>query len=109
MGMDGVEIVMAGEDAFDIKIEDSEAEKLLTAGQLIDLVMSKVAITNTDICLTHRSFNLVRGFLMRRCGLQRKQVRPETTLDASIPLTARYPRLQQLSTELAITSEPQLV
>jgi len=30
MGLDGVRIVMAVEEAFDIRIENSEAEKLLT-------------------------------------------------------------------------------
>jgi hypothetical protein len=108
MGMDAVEIVMAVEDAFDIQIEDSEAEKLLTPGQLIDLVMSKVATTNTDICLTHRSFNLLRRFLVRQCGLARKQVKPETTLRAAIPRTQRRLQLQQLSAELAMHSHPEL-
>ena len=42
MGMDGVEIVMAVEDAFDIRIEDSEAEKITTPAHLIEIVQAKV-------------------------------------------------------------------
>jgi acyl carrier protein len=43
MGLDAVEIVMAVEDAFGIQIEDSEAEKILTPAQLVELVMGKVS------------------------------------------------------------------
>jgi acyl carrier protein len=109
MGMDGVEIVMAVEEAFDIQIENSEAETLLTPGQLIDIVMSKVTTASTDVCLTHRSFNLVRRFFVGQCGLQRMAVRPDTSLRVAIPRAHRLPRLQQLSAELAIGSQPELV
>jgi len=109
MGLDAVEIVMAVEDVFDIQIEDAEAEKVLTPAQLIDLVMGKVATATTDVCLTHRSFNLLRGFFVRRCAFERKQVRPEMELSTAFPPTERKARLQLLSTELSIESLPQLV
>ena len=109
MGMDGVEIVMAVEDVFEIQIEDSEAEKILTPRQLIDLVMSKVETTSTDICLTHRSFNLLRQFFVHRCAMSRKQFTPDISLRIAFPRPERRARLQQLSVELAIESPPQLV
>ncbi len=34
MGLDGVEIVMAVEDAFDIQIEDKDAEKCFTSPKI---------------------------------------------------------------------------
>jgi acyl carrier protein len=42
MGLDGVEIVSEVEDAFGITIQDAEAAKTVTPGQLIDLVLTKV-------------------------------------------------------------------
>jgi acyl carrier protein len=36
MGLDGVEIIMKAEEAFDITIEDADAEKMLTPGDLIN-------------------------------------------------------------------------
>lgn len=78
MGMDSVEIVIAVEEAFGIQIEDSEAEKLLTPQQLIDVVMSKVASARSEICLTHRSFNLLRASFMRHCALKRRDITPES-------------------------------
>jgi hypothetical protein len=102
MGLDGVEIVMAVEQDFGIQIEDSEAEQILTPGQLIDLVMSKVATTTTDICLTHRSFNLLRQFFVRRYAFSRNQLKPDTSLQTTLPRTRRLAQLQELSTELAM-------
>jgi acyl carrier protein len=109
MGLDGVEIVMAVEDAFDITIENSEAEKCPTPGQLIELAMSKVATTTTQICLTHRSFNLLRGFLVSRYSLGRKTIRPDTLLSTAFPTERRFAGLQQLSADLAIQPCPPLV
>ena len=109
MGLDAVEIVIAVEEAFDIQIEDSEVERIFTPGELTDLVISKVATTNTDICLTHRSFNLLRWFLVHRCGFPRKQVRLQTSLPTVFPPGERQSRLQQLSAELAIPPLPALV
>ncbi len=38
-----VELLMALEDNFDVKIPDEEAEKIGNVGQAVDLVMSKLA------------------------------------------------------------------
>jgi hypothetical protein len=64
MGLDGVEIVMSVDDSFAIELENSEAGKIVTPGQLIDLVMSKVALATSASCLTQRSFHSVRRFLI---------------------------------------------
>jgi acyl carrier protein len=109
MGMDGVEIVMAVEEAFDIRIEDSEAETLLTPGQLIDHVMSKLAITTTDVCLSQRAFYLLRKFFVSRRGFKRSEVRPDTPLYPVFPLPNRRALLGKLLDELGIKSFPKLV
>ena len=102
MGLDGVEIVMAVEDAFDIRIEDSEAEKLLTPGQLIDLTMSKVRVVSPGVCLTHRSFNLLRRFLLGQCALARNDIAPRAELKELFPRNQRPTVIAQFGTALAI-------
>jgi acyl carrier protein len=42
MGLEGVEIVMAVEERFDIVIADAEAELLVTPRDIIDCVMRKL-------------------------------------------------------------------
>jgi acyl carrier protein len=100
---------MEVEESFDVRIEDTEAEKILTPRQLIDLVMSKVETTTTDVCLTHRSFNLLRGFFLRRSHLQRRQIKPDTSLHETILRVERRQLLQQLATDLAIPTPVGLV
>jgi acyl carrier protein len=42
MGLDTVELVMAFEKAFGIRIEDADAEKMRTPGDVTDYVLSKL-------------------------------------------------------------------
>ncbi len=108
MGMDGVEIVMAVEDAFDIRIENSEAEKLLTPFQLIELVQAKVANVETEICLSHRAFNLVRRYILQRFNLPRSEITPSTPLGTIVPKKERKLFLRDLSAELTTFKPPVL-
>lgn len=108
MGLDAVEIVMAVEEAFDVEILDSEAEKIRTPGQLVDLVLGKTATATSNVCLTHRAFNLVRSTLIRRCSLDRREIRPSTLLGDALPRRDRRARLKELTLDLALTGSPEL-
>lgn len=107
--MDAVEIVMAVEEAFDIRIEDAEAAKVLTPRQLIDLVLSKVAVTTTETCLTHRAFNLLRKSFQTTCGIPRAAIAPSTMLGALLPGPSRRALLGRVINDLGITDNPALV
>jgi hypothetical protein len=89
MGMDSVEIVMEVEEAFGIQIEDPEAEAVLTPGQLIDLVVSKLSITSSDECLTQRAFHLVRKFFISKWQTPRASIRPTVSLKTLVPRPKR--------------------
>jgi acyl carrier protein len=102
MGLDGVEMVMAIEEAFDIQIEDSEAEKLVTPRMVIDCVLSKVAVANSTACLTQRAFNLFRKALLRDGGLKRSDITPGARLSLLIPKTHRTGWIQKFMPEMGI-------
>jgi acyl carrier protein len=108
MGLDAVEIIMAVEDAFDISIENSEAEKILTPRQLIDLVQSKVSVANSKACLTQRAFNLLRKSLLRHGGWKRADIAPATNLSVLILRAQRRALMEQVTTELGIKKPPAL-
>jgi acyl carrier protein len=109
MGLDAVEIVMAVEEAFDIRIEDAEAGKLLTPRQLIDLVQSKVSVITASVCLTQRAFNLLRKSLLRHGGWKRSEITPATNLAALIGRDQRTSLLGKISAEMGIKNPPKLV
>lgn len=109
MGLDGVEIVMKVEETFDITIADKEAEKCLTPGQLIDLVMNKVGRTDHAACLTQRAFHRLRASLMERLGLKRNQIRPETRLAELFPRPVRKQQLTQILGDIGVNKDIELV
>lgn len=109
MGLDGVEIVMAVEDAFDIRIEDSEAAKMLTPRLVIDFVQSKVSSATASVCLTQRAFNLLRKLLLRQVSRQRSEITPTAQLAIIIPRDQRRSLMAKLISELGIKKPPDFV
>ncbi len=109
MGLEGVEIVIEVEQTFDIVIADSEAEKIATPGQLIELVLSKVGRTDHAACLTQRAFHHLRASLMRQLGCRRNQIKPETLLEDLFPRSNRKPKIRQILTDLGVQKEIELV
>jgi acyl carrier protein len=109
MGLDGVEIVIKVEDAFSITIEDDEAGKIATPGQLIDLVLSKVGRTVDEACLTKLAFHRVRAALMRRMGVSRNKIRPDILLGSLFPRSTRREDVRQISGEIGLRKEIEFV
>lgn len=109
MGLDGVELVMAVEDAFSISINDADAAKLLTPRLLTDYVLSKVTTTSATVCLTQRAFNLLRRSLLRHGGWKRSEITPDTRLPVLFPKKLRRDVIQKVITDLEIKRPPEFV
>jgi acyl carrier protein len=109
MGLDAVEIVVMVEEAFDIAIENAEAEKLLTPRDVIEYVMRKVGRTDRAQCLTQRAFHRVREALMRNAGFVRSQIRPEVPTRILFPVARRRELLCKTLNDIGITATPELV
>lgn len=109
MGLDGVELVMAVEEAFDIQIEDAAAAKLLTPRLLTDYVLSQVTTATATVCLTQRAFNLLRKSLIHKCGFKRSQIAPEVSLPRLLPKPQRRKIIRQVMAELSIKKSPEFV
>jgi hypothetical protein len=56
MGLDGVELVVSIEEAFNIELTDAEAQEIRTAQQLCDLVARKVNAIDPKLCHTQQAF-----------------------------------------------------
>lgn len=82
MGLDGVELIMAFEEEFDIKISDEEASKLFTPRKAAELVAKKlnVPIINHEQHLFHKKFNVFRRFLMHEFGIERQEIKPNALM-----------------------------
>jgi len=80
VGLEGVELVMATEQEFGISITDEEAEKVFTPGMLIDLVCTKVRMSDKKTCASQSAFYRLRRALMERLELKRDALHPSTKL-----------------------------
>ena len=84
MGLDGVELVLATEEEFQIAISDEEAVKCETPGMLADLVYSKLRKSKNEICPSMHGFYVVRKKMMDYFSLPREKIRPDSKLDELI-------------------------
>jgi len=101
MGLDGVELLIAVEEKFGISITDEEAQRLITVGQLYNLIVSK--LPTSDTCGSMIVFNrLRRGF--QAVGISRGEISPETLLAPLLPLGRR----RRLWTHLSSVSQLKL-
>ena len=80
MGLDGVELVMALEEAFGIAIPNSRVADCRTPGMMADVIWSMVGQTDDDACRSQQAFYLLRRALMRHTKLTRGQITLDTRL-----------------------------
>jgi acyl carrier protein len=104
MGLDTVELVMQVEEAFDITIDDRDAEKIMIVGQLYQYVLTRVGGEKTPGCLSASTFYRFRRVLGSLLDVERGRVRLSTSIDELIPLNGRrhiWPELEN-ALELAL-------
>jgi acyl carrier protein len=108
MGLEGVEIVMEVEDAFDITLLDSEAEKVRTPRDLIELVMGKVGRADVAVCLTQRAFHRLRRAFMTELNVKRAGFSLDLPMQQLLPLDTRRLVLARISGQLGVAKPPDL-
>src|SRR5581483_10940704 len=89
MGLDGVELVFAVEDAFRIHVADEEASCVRTVGDLHDLVIRKISGQESQRCLTSAAFYLSRRGIVDVLRMKRSEVRPSTPLEVILQRRGR--------------------
>ena len=77
MGLDGVELVMALEEAFGLELTSDEVVKAMTPRLIGDAIFSKLQSTNQKTCQSQRAFYILRKTFMRKFGLRRAEVTPD--------------------------------
>jgi hypothetical protein len=85
VGLDSVEFVLATEEAFQIAIPDSDAEKLLTPGDVVDYVLARVGSAADAACLEQRAFYRLRRASMRLFQAERSVINPGARWEAVLP------------------------
>ncbi len=81
MGLDIVELIMAVEDTFEISVEDSSAERIVTVGDLHAFVLSRHSVSVNGTCLTSHTFYRLRSALVESSEACRTEISPRSQLD----------------------------
>jgi acyl carrier protein len=74
MGLDAVELVMRTEDEFGIQISDSDAEKIITVGDLADCVQRSVALKMRQPPKTEEIWLRVQLIVVEELGVKPEKV-----------------------------------
>ena len=109
MGLDGVELVMAFEEAFEIEFVDDSVAKMRMPRDVIEYVWRRVEHADSTVCLTQRAFNLLRTTLVQTTGRSRREIKPAVSLNELIPKAERKRLREQFSTIFQTQGFPEFV
>ena len=87
MGLDTIELVMDVEESFDITIADTDAQDIVTVGDLYELVKSQAKFAPTGSCLSAATFHDVKRAL-NALGIS-ERFGSSTNLEDILPCTNR--------------------
>lgn len=82
MGLEGVELVMAYEDAFGLEIADTDAVNLLTPRDVIEFLAARVPMASESACLEQRAFYLLRSTAMEMTATERRSITRATPVSS---------------------------
>ena len=86
MGLDGVEFVMAVEEAFGLAIPDADAQALITPGHVVQYLEARLDPGNGSLaCLEQRAFHALRRAGMAVLHRPRAAFRPDTRWEDVLP------------------------
>jgi hypothetical protein len=102
MGLDGVELILAVEDAFQIHIADEEAGNVSTVGDLHNLVVSKLQGQDSKRCLTSAAFYRTRRGIVDTLGVDRRKIRPATPLEDLLPRNSRRVKWRRIQAAMKL-------
>lgn len=89
MGLDSVELLMEVEIAFNIRIPDEEAEKIITVGDFHNAVWRHLEGRHIDRCHSQSLFYTLRTSLSQTYGLQPDKLKLSDPPNELFPLTNR--------------------
>lgn len=97
MGMDGVEIVMDVEDHFGISIQDSEAERVRSVGDLVALVHGRIVAARREYCPNLPAFLSLRRATRNILADDSARLRPRDAVATVLRPPQRRELWKQLS------------
>lgn len=86
MGLEGVELILAYEEAFGVRFTDEDAARIKTPRDVIDFVAARVSLADDVPCLEQRAFYRLRSALLNLSAVERRRLVPQTLLSHVFPV-----------------------
>ena len=107
MGLDGVEFIIAIEEAFGLDIPNEVAVNLRTPRDVVDYLVSQLPVAVDGPCLSQRAFYRLRTALEdSAAGESGLLISPDSELDRLVPRAERDDAWHRLGTHLGASSFP---
>ena len=100
MGLDLVELVIEIEETFQIKVEDDQAARMRTVGDVADYIVARLPDRASETCLSAAVFYRLRRSLTELVGANRRAVAPRVETASLLPIDRRRASWLQISTQL---------
>jgi len=84
MGLDLVELVLAIEDEFGVQIDDADASRLATPGDVSKYLYARLQKSDDAPCLSQVAFYRLRKAIRQTFGIDRRVIRPNLALSSIV-------------------------
>lgn len=107
MGLDGVEFIIAIEEAFGLDIPNDVAATLRTPRDVVDYLASRLPVVLEGPCLSQRAFYRLRNALEDSAARESDSpISPDSELDRLVPRAERGDAWHRLGAQLGAASFP---
>lgn len=86
--------------SFNIKLDDEGLKDVHTLGNLCDVIIDKINLTNSDSCTTQQAFYKLRSSIANVTGMDKCDIKPQTRLCIIFPKENRLKLISEIENEL---------
>ncbi len=94
------DVLMKIQRSFNIELDNEGLKEVSTFGNLCDLIIDKINLTQSDICSTQHAFYKLRDAIAHTAGMDKCAIKPQTKLSAIFPADKRPGIISEIESEL---------
>lgn len=97
------DVLLKIQRSFNIKLDSEGLKDADTLGNLCDIIVNKISLTNTDSCTTQHAFYQLRNAIATATGTDKCTIKPQTRLSKVFPRENRLSLLSAIEKELGFS------
>jgi hypothetical protein len=98
--LDITDVILKIEKSFDLKFDDNSFKDVKTFGDLCDVILGEIKLTDSESCTTQQAYYKLCGAISKAINLDRRYINPETDLSNLISRANRRKVISVIDNEL---------